>query len=100
MEVLTSILLSRFGLEVSFGAPSVIYKETPVQVGEGFVAYTMPKPCWAILRFPSSRALRGSGLTYNSIVRTEHLLERYQSEVARRVPIALEQGLKGWPVPT
>ncbi|QJD87454.1 GTP-binding protein [Cohnella herbarum] len=98
VEVLGHMLMSRYGLEVSFGAPSVIYKETPVRKGEGFVAYTMPKPCWAILRFVIEPGERGSGLVYQANVRTEKLLERYQNEVARRVPEALEQGLKGWPV--
>jgi ribosomal protection tetracycline resistance protein len=98
VEVLGYMLLSRFGLSVTFGAPSVIYKETPVQTGEGFVAYTMPKPCWAILRFHIEPGERGSGLEYRSIVRSENLLDSYQNEVARRVPEALQQGLRGWPV--
>jgi ribosomal protection tetracycline resistance protein len=37
-------------------------------------------------------------LQYASHVRPEHLLESYQNEVARRVPEALQQGLKGWEV--
>ncbi|MEK3719424.1 translation factor GTPase family protein [Paenibacillus sp. FSL H8-0034] len=98
MEIITHLLISRFGLVVTLGEPSVIYKETPVHAGEGFMAYTMPKPCWAILRFRIEPGARGSGLRYSSIVRNEHLLERYQNEVARRVPIALEQGLRGWEV--
>ncbi|WP_274361351.1 elongation factor G [Paenibacillus thermotolerans] len=98
IEVLSHILSSRFGLQVTFDAPTVIYKETPVQPGEGFVAYTMPKPCWAILRFHIEPGESGSGLQYSSIVRPERLLESYQNEVARRVPEALQQGLKGWEV--
>jgi len=98
VEVLGQMLLSRFGLVVDFGEPSVIYKETPARKGEGFVAYTMPKPCWAILRFVIEPGERGSGLQYHSVVRPERLLDSYQNEVARRVPEALEQGLKGWPV--
>ncbi|SFL95065.1 ribosomal protection tetracycline resistance protein [Paenibacillus sp. 1_12] len=98
MEIIIHLLSSRYGLVVTLGEPSVIYKETPVHAGEGFMAYTMPKPCWAILRFRIEPGARGSGLRYSSIVRNEHLLERYQNEVARRVPIALEQGLRGWEV--
>ncbi|MFC4812216.1 GTP-binding protein [Paenibacillus sp. GCM10023250] len=98
MEVLTSILLSRFKLAVTFGAPSVIYKETPAMAGEGFVAYLAPKPCWAILRFAIEPGERGSGLVYKSLARGERLLESYQNEVARRVPEALQQGLRGWEV--
>lgn len=98
MEVLTHVLRSRFGLAVTFGAPSVIYKETLAGSGEGYIAYTMPKPCWAILRFRMEPGERGSGLRYSSVVRPENLLESYQNEVARRVPEALQQGLRGWEV--
>lgn len=97
-EVLASVLQSRFGLAVKFGAPTVIYKETPLRAAEGYVAYLSPKPCWAILRFEIEPLPRGSGLVYESRVRGEQLLDSYQNEVARRVPEALRQGLLGWEV--
>lgn len=98
LEILTRMLESRFGLAVTFGQPSVIYKETLRGAGEGFVAYTMPKPCWAILRFAMEPLPRGAGLQYAADVRAEDLLPQYQNEVARRVPEALQQGLYGWEV--
>ncbi len=98
LEILSSLLMSRFGLEVTFDQPSVIYKETPKKSGEGFIAYTMPKPCWAVLRFHIEPLPRGSGLVYEPQVRSDDLLIRYQNEVARRVPEALLQGLHGWEV--
>ncbi|OAB35874.1 GTP-binding protein [Paenibacillus macquariensis subsp. defensor] len=98
LEILSSLLMSRFGLEVTFDQPSVIYKETPTKSAEGFIAYTMPKPCWAVLRFHIEPLPRGSGLVYQSEVRSDDLLIRYQNEVARRVPEALLQGLHGWEV--
>ncbi|MEK5395187.1 translation factor GTPase family protein [Paenibacillus sp. FSL K6-2859] len=98
LEILNSVLEERYGLKVTFGQPSVIYKETPASVGEGFIAYTMPKPCWAILRFQIEPGPPGSGLVYDSIVRSSDLLPQYQSETARRVPEALQQGLYGWEV--
>ncbi|WP_276353220.1 GTP-binding protein [Cohnella caldifontis] len=99
LEILSRLLESRFGLQgVSFGQPSVIYKETLCGEGEGFVAYTMPKPCWAILRFRMEPLPRGAGLVYESRVRAEDLLPQYQNEVARRVPEALQQGMFGWEV--
>ena len=98
LEILSSLLMSRFGLEVTFDQPSVIYKETPTKSAEGFIAYTMPKPCWAVLRFQIEPLPRGSGLVYQSEVRSDDLLIRYQNEVARRVPEALLQGLHGWEV--
>ncbi|PQP80112.1 GTP-binding protein [Paenibacillus sp. PCH8] len=98
LEILSSLLMSRFGLDVMFDPPSVIYKETPRVSGEGYIAYTMPKPCWAVLRFRIEPLPRGSGLIYTSTVRTDHLLLRYQNEVQRRIPEALSQGLLGWEV--
>lgn len=98
IEVLTHVLNNRYGLKAEFDQPSVIYKETPAQSGEGFIAYTMPKPCWAILRFHIEPGERGSGITFSSVVRSERLLDRYQNEVARSVPEALQQGLFGWEV--
>ncbi|MCI3921445.1 TetM/TetW/TetO/TetS family tetracycline resistance ribosomal protection protein [Paenibacillus sp. TRM 82003] len=98
LEVLARLLESRFDLVVTFGQPSVIYKETLSGSGEGFVAYTMPKPCWAILRFRMEPLPRGSGLQYGAQVRAEELLPQYQNEVARRVPEALQQGMFGWEV--
>ncbi|WP_079910133.1 translation factor GTPase family protein [Paenibacillus sp. 32352] len=98
LEVLTHALQTRFGLQAAFGQPTVIYKETPSRSGFGFVAYTMPKPCWAILKFHIEPGPRGSGLAYRSMVKPERLLPGYQNEVARRVPEALQQGLRGWEV--
>ncbi|AIQ39644.1 translation factor GTPase family protein [Paenibacillus sp. FSL R7-0297] len=98
LEILDSVLQERFGLKVTFGPPSVIYRETPSRAGEGYVAYLMPKPCWAILRFQIEPGPPGSGLVYESLVRSSDLLPQYQNETARRVPEALQQGLRGWEV--
>lgn len=98
LEILENILLNRYQLDVVFDTPSVIYKETLASKTQGFVAYTMPKPCWAILRFDMEPLPQGSGIQYSSIVRNENLLQSYQNEVKRRVPEALRQGLYGWEV--
>jgi len=98
LEVLESILKDRFNLAVVFGEASVIYKETPVSTAEGFVRYTMPKPCWAVLRFKIEPGELGSGLVYRSEVRPDVLPLKYQKQVERTMPKALEQGLYGWEV--
>lgn len=98
MEVLSSILRESYGLNVTFSKASVIYKETPSSSGEGFISYTMPKPCWAVLRFLIEPGERGSGVSYSSTVRTEYILERYQKQVEKTVPKSLEQGIYGWEV--
>ncbi len=98
LEVLGAMLRERYGLEVSFSKPSVIYKETPTRAGEGFEAYTMPKPCWAVIRLAIEPAPRGSGLEYRSVVSPKDLFYRYQTHIETAVPRALKQGLYNWEV--
>ena len=98
LEIVSELVLARFGLKISFGAPEVIYKETIASPAEGFVAYTMPKPCWAIMRFLIEPAPRGSGVTFESKVQLRDILLRYQNQVRQALPIALAQGRRGWQV--
>lgn len=98
LEILGELLLERYNLQAEFSVPSVIYKETPSTIGEGFDAYTMPKPCWAVLRFRIEPLPQGSGLQYECLVAPGKLLYRYQNHVETAVPEALQQGLHGWEV--
>ena len=98
IEVLTSIFKSRFNLDVYFGEAAVIYKEAPIKAGEGFVSYTMPKPCWAVLRFIIEPGKAGSGVIYESKAKADDILPRYQKQVEKAIPNALKQGLYGWEV--
>lgn len=98
LEILEELLLERYDLRAKFSPPSVIYKETPSSVGEGFDAYLMPKPCWAILKFLIEPLPRGSGLVYESKTSPSRLMYRYQNHVETAVPEALTQGMYGWEV--
>jgi ribosomal protection tetracycline resistance protein len=98
MEVLERIIADRFGIAARFENPTVIYKETPSTVGEGFVRYWMPKPCWAILKFRIEPGERGSGIVYRSAISVNDVLQKYQNEVERTIAVALKQGIKGWEV--
>ncbi len=98
LEILQELLQTRFSLEVSFGRPAIIYKETIAQKCEGFVAYTMPKPCWAILKFELEPGPRGSGVTFSSKVPVKDIMARYQHQVEQAIPLALSQGRLGWQV--
>ncbi len=98
IEVLERIFQDRFGINASFQNPTVIYKETPAKIGEGFVQYWMPKPCWAIIKFLIEPAETGSGIEYKSNVGVNSIQQKYQNEVLRTIPIALQQGIKGWEV--
>lgn len=92
-EVLEQILQERFGVGVVFGGRSVIYKETIAEAGEGFDAYTMPKPCWAVLRFVVEPLARGSGVEYECRVSPKKLPYRYQNHVKTAgIPVRLRRG--------
>jgi len=98
LEILQETLSTRFGLSVSFGEPTIIYRETLRERAVGFAAYTMPKPCWAILEFDLEPGPRGSGITYASRVAPRDILPRYQHQVEQALPQALSQGRLGWQV--
>jgi len=98
LEIIEELLQTRFDLSVTFGAPAIIYKETVSSHCEGFVAYTMPKPCWAILKFEIDPAERGSGVTFSSDVPVRKIMARYQHQVEQAIPLALNQGRLGWQV--
>ena len=98
IEILESILFERFGIEAKFSKPTVIYKETPTKPGHGFEAYTMPKPCWAVIKFFIEPGARGSGFVYKSEVSPEKIWYRYQSQIEQAIPNSLKQGPMGWNV--
>lgn len=98
LEILQEMLETRFALKVSFGEPTVIYRETIRQRASGFVAYTMPKPCWAVLEFDLAPGPRGSGVRFTSVVPGKDILPRYQHQVEQALPLALSQGRLGWQV--
>lgn len=98
LEIIQETLASRFGLQASFGEPAVIYRETIRKKAIGFAAYTMPKPCWAILEFDLEPAPRGTGISYASIVPGKDIMPRYQHQVEQALPRALSQGRLGWQV--
>jgi ribosomal protection tetracycline resistance protein len=97
-EILQSVIKSRFGIEVTFSKPTVIYKETPTVACEGFVRYWMPKPCWAIMKFRIEPGERGSGVQYSSVVSVNDIKQKYQNDVEKAIPFALQQGILGWQV--
>ncbi len=97
-EILQSILLEEYGIPCRFSPPSVVYKETIDHEALGFVAYTMPKPCWAILHFRLTPLERGKGVEYVCTVEPRKIPYRYRKQVEQTIPRALEQGMLGWEV--
>lgn len=97
-EILETLIEERFGLKCRFEAPTVMYKETIAQETDGFVAYTMPKPCWAIMKFHMTPLPQGSGVIFKISVHPEAIKPRYLKQVEQTIPRALEQGMLGWEV--
>ncbi len=97
-EIVTEILHTRFGIEAEFSEPTVVYKETPAANGYGAESYTMPKPCWAIVRYRIEPGPRGSGIVYESEVSVDQIKLKYQREIEAHIEQAFKQGIKGWEV--
>ncbi len=98
IEILKEIIAQRFQIDTEFKDLVIQYKETPTKQAEGFVRYWMPKPCWAILTFLIEPGELNSGVVFKSKVGVNDVSIKYQNEVKRAIPWALEQGLKGWEV--
>ncbi len=96
-EIIEVLLKERYGLTATFSPPSVIYKETPAKSGHGFEAYTMPKPCWAIVCLGIEPLPRGSGVVYDGgKVPHNKLFYKYQSHIKSSLFDSIEQGNYGW----
>ena len=98
-EVLALTVKERYGFDISFSEPSVIYKETPSKSAYGFEAYTMPKPCWAVVRLLVEPLQTGSGVVFDmGNVPHNKLFYKYQEHIRRSFYESLEQGIMGWEV--
>ncbi len=97
-EILVGVLKDRFGIDTDFEPPRVIYMETPLKAAQGTVEYTMPKPCWAVMKFEIEPLHSGSGIQYSSLVSVDKIHRKYQHEIEETITKALTQGIKGWEV--
>lgn len=98
LEILENILKDRFNIAVTFGEPSVIYKETPISSGYAIEEYTMPKPCWAIVKFFIEPLPKESGIIFESKVSTNKIKIKYQREIENNLNDILKEGYLGWKV--
>ncbi len=98
LEILEETMRTRFSLPCTFSRPQLLYRETLAQPAEGFVAYTMPKPCWAIMNLYMEPLPPGSGVQFESKVSPRDIALRYQHQVENALPLALKQGMRGFEV--
>ncbi len=98
IQILQQIIHDRFAIAARLTEPIIIYRETPLQTATGSEAYTMPKPCWAVVSYRIAPGKPGSGLVYHSEVSVDKIASKYQKEIQRMLPGALKQGPLGWQV--
>ena len=91
-------LKTQFNLTPNISPPKIIYKETPSKKGIGYERYTMPKPCWAVIKFEITPLPTGSGVKYTTHITNEQISHRYLKQIESTLPRALKQGMRGWEV--
>lgn len=98
LEVLQQLLQDRFGLTVSFGAGSILYKETITAPVEG-VGHFEPLRHYAEAHLLLSPAPVGSGLTFASDCSLEVLASNWQHQILSNLAAKTHRGvLTGAPI--
>ena len=77
LEVLTRLISDRFGLEVSFGAGSIVYRETIARAAEG-IGHFEPLRHYAEVHLLLEPGPRGSGVQVASACSTDQLDVNWQ----------------------
>ena len=80
LEILQSLILSRFGMEVSFDAGRIFYKETIENTVEG-VGHFEPLRHYAEVHLLLQPLPRGSGLVFDTVCPTDVLDTNFQNLV-------------------
>ncbi len=98
LEVLRSIILQRFSLEVAFASGKVAYKETIASTVEG-VGHFEPLRHYAEVHILLEPLPRGSGLVFDSVCSTDVLDISYQKLIVSHLREKLHKGvLTGAPI--
>ena len=91
-EVLIGRIHDRFGLEVTFGRPSVVYKETIASAAEG-VGHFEPLRHYAEVHLLLSPGDPGSGVVIDSACPTDVLPRQYQNQVLASLSRRIHRGV-------
>ena len=99
MEVIVSLLQSRYHLQVKIENVTTIYKERPLKKAN-YTAHieVSPNPFWASIELSIEPLPIGTGLRYESKVSYGYLNKSFQNAVEEGVRYGCEQGLYGWEV--
>jgi len=98
VEILKSIILKRFGVEVAFGSGNIVYKETLLEPVEG-VGHFEPLRHYAEVHLLLEPGEKGSGLILNSTCNEDELERNWQRLILSHVDEKVHIGvLTGSPI--
>ncbi|MDF2677132.1 MAG: tetP [Bacillota bacterium] len=92
LEVLKYTILERFSIIVDFEQPEVLYKETILNETHGFGHYE-PYKHYAEVKFKISPTERNSGISFESNIKHDILLPRWQKTISKLVVPAFKKGV-------
>ena len=99
LEVICSLLIERYHVNINVKEPTVIYLERPSKATNHTIHIEVPpNPFWASIGLSVTPLPMGSGVQYESKVSIGYLNQSFQNAVAEGVRHGLEQGLYGWEV--
>lgn len=96
MEIVREILHSRFGIDAQFSEPRVLYKETPVGVGESSIEYRTHG--YADIHVKVEPLPLGSGVEFASQVKAERIYHKFMKQIPEILENCRRKGPKGWEV--
>ncbi len=98
LEILKSVILNRFGMDVSFSRGGIVYKETITGKTEG-VGHYEPLRHYAEVHLILEKGERGSGLEFGTICREDDLDRNWQRLILTHLSEKIHIGvLTGSPI--
>jgi len=96
MEIVRDLLHRRFGIDAQFSEPRVLYKETPVGVGESIIEYRTHG--YADIHVRVEPLPLGSGVEFASQVKAEKIYHKFMKQIPEILENSRRKGLQGWEV--
>ena len=99
LEVICSLLIEKYHINIRIEDPTVIYLEKPLQKADYTIHIEVPpNPFWASIGLSITPLPIGSGIQYESKVSLGYLNQSFQNAVREGINYGLEQCLYGWEV--
>ena len=99
LEVICSLLIEKYHINIRTEDPTVIYLEKPLQKADYTIHIEVPpNPFWASIGLSITPLPIGTGIQYESKVSLGYLNQSFQNAVREGINYGLEQGLYGWKV--